>query len=766
MFYNFMINVRVWWMMLFCLGVFGATSLQAQKTEDIDAIRVALSDKPRDVDLWCQMGNYYLSMGNRDSAEYAFKQALKQDKKSFWAELGLGRVYLELEYKPKKSMSNFEEAIEIDSTQALAFGFLAGAHLEAEENDKAEKMAQKALVLDKNYAPAYLVMARVAQDLDNIPAAMSFYKQYAALSPEDPSPLLKFAQEFLENEQFEKVSEIATSIEDEVTLPLLAQVRMHWRDHENAFALFDTYVKSLPEKEQALYYDVSRVGRAEDNAAYKTVTPENRESFLRAFWLKRDPFKTSGGTMRRVEHYRRVWHARLHFGKKQWPWDKRGDVYVRYGEPDYKSNWREMNANVPLKVQRVQEQIAFQLWGRKGLDVTYVGPVFPIRSERDDVDLNRPLNDPGFSNVGLLGWKPVTVGNEWTAVPWEVWVYADVENGLEVAFTDEYHSGIYDFAPVPNLSYDEIRAVSDRDRGSPLTFNQRITNFSPANRVASVASKEPDRYDISKFEPLNFYYDPLAFRGPDGKTELQIDFGLPIDEVAKGRSGDQASVVVERRFALIDQRNNEVARSLQDMALPLSGAVLGKGLLARDRARLAVSPGQYQLAVQMWRVESDLLGVYQQPIDVYDFSGDQLMLSDLQVAQKIEEMTKQSDPTFVRGKWSIVTSPSRTFRAGDPVYVYFEVYNLKRDEFGSTRYEVSFSVGARESVTQVRIRKDDGESVAVQYEQSGTETWVSDYVELNIGQVKPGRYVLYMNVKDLNSNQSTQREGVFRIVDK
>ena len=49
-------------------------------------------------------------------------------------------------------------------------------------------------------------------------------------------------------------------------------------------------------------------------------------------------------------------------------------------------------------------------------------------------------------------------------------------------------------------------------------------------------------------------------------------------------------------------------------------------------------------------------------------------------------------------------------------------------------------------------------------EQTGTGTQVSDYVELDLGKVKPGRYMLRMDVRDLNSEQTTTREGVFRVV--
>ena len=146
------------------------------------------------------------------------------------------------------------------------------------------------------------------------------------------------------------------------------------------------------------------------------------------------------------------------------------------------------------------------------------------------------------------------------------------------------------------------------------------------------------------------------------------------------------------------------------------------------------------------------------------------MLSDLQIAQHIEEPASsnesQSDTTTARSKWRITTSPSRTFFLGTPIFVYFEIYNLTRDTFGQTRYEVAFAVApekGRELASQPRIRRRDGELITVQYEQTGRELWTADYVELDIGRVEPGRYRLIMTVKDLNSTQATVREGIFKI---
>ena len=289
-------------------------------------------------------------------------------------------------------------------------------------------------------------------------------------------------------------------------------------------------------------------------------------------------------------------------------------------------------------------------------------------------------------------------------------------------------------------------------------------DYAPASQVASAAAKTPERYDTSDLEPLNFYYEALSFRGERGETNLRINIGLPIDEVARPDDPDTAAVV-ERRIALVDGNAREVKRLREEVAVPIPIGLRGKSLLARDRIDIPLPPGEYDLAVQMWRVHTNRLGNYREKVRLHDFSGDGLMLSDLQLAQHIAKIEGDTSSA----PWRITTSPSRTFFSGTPIFVYFEIYNLTRDAFGQTHYEVAFAVApekGRELAPQPKIRRKDGTLISVQYAQTGRDLWVADYVELDIGRVEAGRYRLIMTVKDRNTAQSAVREGVFRIADR
>ena len=737
--------------------------------EALTTLKEAVPSSADSTLLLARIGHLYLRLQLPDSAEAAFERSLKNDPHQAEAHLGLGRVLLKYRNKLKRATSHLKQAIQADSNRAESYEVLGRTLLARSKEKDAIEATNKALQINPRYGPAHLLLARLYRKKGDTPQALSHYNTYLSHGAQDETPALEFALEFLTEKRYNVVTQIAAHMADARRLPLLAQVLLASRRYEDALSVFQKYLDTLSPREKAVYEDISLIAIPEEIASYRAISDEDVDAFLNAFWIRKDPFGTTGGSQRRAEHYRRVWHARTFFGRYKYPFDQRGEIYIRYGEPDYRSTWREPNASVPIPVQRIQEKLAFQLYGRPGTTVTYTGPVFPVRIALRNVESNLPLEEDD-GTLGLRGWKPVTAGNDFSSVPWEVWIYPDINHGIEVVFTDEMHTNIYNYAPVPTIDREDAYDVASR--GSPLRFLQLMNDFSPASQVAAAAEKKPERYDTSDLDPLNFYYEALSFRGKNGKTDLQINIGLPIDEVAMSSDPD-TTVVIERRIALVDDQNREAKRLREDVGIPIPLGLRGKSLIARDRIDIPLSPGEYDLAVQMWRVNTNRLGNYREKVRLHDFSGDSLMLSDLQIAQHIEQPTSsnenQSDTTTARNKWRITSSPSRTFFLGTPIFVYFEIYNLTRDTFGQTHYQVAFAVApekGRELATQPRIRRRDGELITVQYEQTGRDLWTADYVELDIGRIETGRYRLIMTVKDLNTAQITVREGIFRIVNR
>jgi GWxTD domain-containing protein len=62
-----------------------------------------------------------------------------------------------------------------------------------------------------------------------------------------------------------------------------------------------------------------------------------REEWIGIFWKSRDPSPATPKNEMEIEHNIRVKLARQFFKNQNWPgWDKRGEVFIRYGPPNYR----------------------------------------------------------------------------------------------------------------------------------------------------------------------------------------------------------------------------------------------------------------------------------------------------------------------------------------------------------------------------------------------------------------------------------------------
>jgi GWxTD domain-containing protein len=75
----------------------------------------------------------------------------------------------------------------------------------------------------------------------------------------------------------------------------------------------------------------------EERNEYSKLDYKDREVWLRRFWKRSDPTPTTEVNEWEQEYRRRVLVARTRFGSGNSPgWDSRGEIYIRFGEPDYR----------------------------------------------------------------------------------------------------------------------------------------------------------------------------------------------------------------------------------------------------------------------------------------------------------------------------------------------------------------------------------------------------------------------------------------------
>ena len=119
---------------------------------------------------------------------------------------------------------------------------------------------------------------------------------------------------------------------------------------------------------------------------------------------------------------------------------------------------------------------------------------------------------------------------------------------------------------------------------------------------------------------------------------------------------------------------------------------------------------------------------------------------------------------FVKGDIEVIPMASKAYRPGEPVFIYYEIYNLARDEFGATRYRISYrirslrrtNVGARILGGLGRLigKREDGNIISIEYDHVGTRPDERAYLELDMSTTVPGRQLLTIVVTDENSGQT------------
>ncbi|MYK54768.1 MAG: tetratricopeptide repeat protein, partial [Gemmatimonadetes bacterium] len=521
------------------LFALGQRQIQAGEiNEAMATLQRILKNFPEDAHVYSQLGYIYLKRKEYKEAEGAFKTAKKFDKSLVEAYVGLGLTYAETPTRGLQSYYNFRRAI---------------------------REAKRATKLDPNYGPAYRLLGEVYERFEeDHTRAMQYYQKYVELEPDNPENLYSYGLACVQAKEFDTILEhiapyLSANPDIVQLLPIVAQGHFYNDEAQKALELFERYLANIKSSERTHYTDIAYVASDTELQEYHAATPgPEQQAYREQFWARRDPDILTKLNERVIEHYRRTWYARTYFSSNVYPWDERGAVYIRYGEPDYRSRSNDRNFVQTAEVERVRTQMAVDIYGPEAATYTFTGPVFPIRTSLDisfdlvegnpfernplerDGTIESVLNEQGKLNTRLKfgRFSPVTIDSEIDTVPWETWTYIQLNGGIEITFTDEMGNGRYDFAPLPDAT-----GIADPEA---IAYLARMTEHMPAVIYQQAVSTSPDFYRPGlPGDILNFYYDLAHFRGPDGQTNLEIYYGIPPEQVEIEQEADSSFIHVQ-----------------------------------------------------------------------------------------------------------------------------------------------------------------------------------------------------------------------------
>lgn len=710
-----------------------------------------------------------------DEAERAAKEALEIDNASPEILIQLARVYV-LKDKKKDAREVLDEAeklapdiADIHYYRGRTYGKLRMALFRprtAERDYRIQDASyRRAIALNPSHPDAFFQLGYVIEDIQDDPeSAMEWYARQASVNPSHDDAIHRLVSCAVELGEYQKgyaqLQRVAAA-QDSAVNPLVeglsAQLEAylyHTLDqHGRAYRAMRRYVAVLSEIDPgkvALYRDLSIVASSKEADAYLEAPEQEKEQLWRTYWAARDPDPTTQINERLVEHYRRVIFSRLHFSTGKDPWDRRGEIYVRYGHPDdrqqfiLKSGENVVNAIFPTGMQAVD---MIRETSRQRLDM--------------QVSTGAPIQDFGeFSARAGRETKSV-------AFPTESWVY--VPFGLEMFFTDQRNSKAFDY-PL------EVIDLTDQSNNFGTTDRLAYSFLNTSRKQAEeLIRKVPEahRHDYGG-EPLTFVYQLASFKGSGDRADVEVAYSLPAAQLGNVEDGLGERTWLSGRIALQDMDFNYV------QAMPFKMGPLRRPASEQDNLQLSTGafrfsaqPGAYRSAVSLRDSLSQKVGVFTAPLQISDYSTDRMQLSDVKLAASI--VPTDATGLLVRNGLFITPHPVRLYSPATPVFIYYEIYNLERDAEGRTGFRTELEIAAREPRRNVVLRfltalgrmvsqRSDDQTAYVTFEDSGTSPDDFKYTSIETADLDPGTYTMTLTVTDLHSGQRDTKTVDFIVV--
>jgi hypothetical protein len=299
-------------------------------------------------------------------------------------------------------------------------------------------------------------------------------------------------------------------------------------------------------------------------------------------------------------------------------------------------------------------------------------------------------------------------------------------------------------------------------RSEPLELLQLQDELAQQSRAAVDTGFRSDRHSWEQnVQPLRTFAYAAFFKAPEGKSYFDLYYSLPLPSATElARAGSANSpTLCEHGVTLHDLQWNRVERKYDEVTkqqipdLPQMQSLIGQ-------YHFAVPPDSYHVAFFLRQPATNRLGGWKEELRVPSFAEDKLAMSGIVLASSIAPSTETG--IFVKNGLRIMPNPSKRFERSQPVYVYFEVYNLTPDAEGKSSFVVEYT-------TALRKEKKSGAkkvfsifggnakpATTLSMEREAKARTSAEYLALDLDKAGGGDFRLSIRVKDKNSGKQSE----------
>ncbi len=378
-----------------------------------------------------------------------------------------------------------------------------------------------------------------------------------------------------------------------------------------------------------------------DDTGVADWTPVARDRF----WRSHDPLFLTEFNERKMEHYGRVAYANLRFarpfkGIEGWQTDP-GKAFIKFGP--------HLKRRISTNTSRFSPARWDNVWRYEDFSISFQ------------------------SSDGLGGWRfaPGSAGGGKSA-----------RELTELVRVVEEDGRMYNVTRMRNELGEFYSGKGRREK-----------MWGPTRPPArNVFRDTPQRYiDPYREKKYQMPHQVAAFQEDDS---IRVEFAYAIPKARVRLSEPSGFLDLEDGVFLFDEKWDEVFRKRKDIATRWPVFDRMKDTV-RDSLRrnhivsyrtLRVAPRQHRLVVEVRDRGTGSIGTFREFREFRTLDS-LLAMSDLLLASGI-----QPKNAFPEGREDLLVTPNplHTYGRSEPVYIYLEIYNLKKDKFGGTKYRISY----------------------------------------------------------------------------
>lgn len=325
----------------------------------------------------------------------------------------------------------------------------------------------------------------------------------------------------------------------------------------------------------------------------------------------------------------------------------------------------------------------------------------------------------------------------------EIWIYPN----FDFIFEDRYLSNNYSFAwgHKPETDYKDM-------------YNRMIEDF-------------PDYYKlIPDSQAFSVPYDIVAFQGQSGKTELEVCYGIPLSALNSRRVSNNEFMLSQGVFFFDDSWNPVVKKMKQLSFRQFERSLINSDSFYCSNETINIKPGNYQMALEFQDEKSGKRSRAFREFEVDSFFSDKFQMSDILFAASLEPPNLNIPPS--RSDFKFGSNPIRVYKIGQPIVIYYEIYNLTQDNRGETHFKIEYRIGTdyqsksplKKFLTNIGIIKRVGE-VTAGYEYTGNSAVELQYQNIVLAPDMVGEIVITLKSTDLLTGNTTERREKFTVVE-